>query len=471
MDTAAVSKPRIGVLLLASGWMREVGLDTQGGGLAARVQDAARTIVTGLSQVCDPVFPGVPASAEEAARAAATIAAAGCETVLVAPLVWCEDQVVRAALSRLGDTPLILATLVPHDSLPEVARFEEMLAGSGTVGALQASGLLAREGRRYVTVCGRISDAEVYREIGTHARSAATARGLRGSRIGMLPWRCEAMSVTWVDEVALRTQTGVELVPLDIGRLAELMRAATLRETGSFREEIRQRGITQRTDDASLDQGIRAALGVAALAGQESLSGLAMNDLAPEMHRAIGLRPCLPHFGLAESGFVVAMEADVALTVTMRALHLFTGQAPFYTEIFTMDLTANHLLMGHAGWHDPVNRDPSVTVAIVPDVEYQAVDRYKGAAVYFPFRPGPVTAVNAVWRDGTLRWSVAEGESLGNRHLEGNCHLLCRLDVPVKEFIRRVTARGVSQHWTVIPGRHAADIGLLAERLGIPLDR
>jgi hypothetical protein len=79
--------------------------------------------------------------------------------------------------------------------------------------------------------------------------------------------------------------------------------------------------------------------------------------------------------------------------------------------------------------------------------------------------------VNAVWRDGTLRWSVVEGESQGGKRLEGNCHLLCRLDEPVAEFIRRVTRRGVSQHWAVIPGHLGADVELLAGHLGIPCDR
>jgi L-arabinose isomerase len=287
----------------------------------------------------------------------------------------------------------------------------------------------------------------------------------------MLPWRCEAMSVTWVDEVGLRTQTGVELVPLDVGRLADLASSATPRDVAAFRQDLDSRDIVVRTDQASLEQGVRAALAIAALAREEDLRGLAMNDLAPEMHRAIGLRPCLPHFGLAESGFVVAMEADVAVTVTMRALALFTGLAPMYTEIFTLDPAASCMLMGHAGWHGIANRDPAVPLEIVPDVEYQAVDRFKGAAIYFPFRPGPVTAVNAIWREGTLRWSVVEGESLGGRHLEGNCHLLCRLDEPVADFIRRVTRRGVSQHWAVIPGHLAADVELLAGHLGIPCDR
>jgi L-arabinose isomerase len=465
-----VDKPRLGTLLLASAWMRDVGLDVEDGGLGSRVEQAAREIVERLREVCEPVFPGVPASGADAARASAELAAAGCDAVLLAPLVWCEDQVLRAALSRLDSLPLILATLVPHLRLPDVSRFEDMLAGSGTVGALQASGMLAREGRRYASVCGRIADAGLYRDIGVEARAAATKRRLRGSRIGLLPGRCEAMSVTWVDEVALRSGTGVELVPLEVGRLAAAAQAATSDELARFREGLRKRGIAVRTDEASVEQGARAALAIAALAREEDLAGLALNDLAPEMHAAIGLRPCLPHLGLAESGFVVAMEADVALTVLMRALELFTGLPPFYTEIFTLDLSRDLMLMGHAGWHGMAHRDPDAPVEIVPDVEYRSVDRLAGAALFYPFRPGPVTATNAVWRDGGLRLSAVEGESLGGKHMEDNCHLLCRLGEPVDRFIRRVTERGVSQHWAVVPGRHAADLGRLAAWLDVPFD-
>jgi L-fucose isomerase-like protein len=216
---------------------------------------------------------------------------------------------------------------------------------------------------------------------------------------------------------------------------------------------------------------MRAALAVAALAGQEKLCGLAMNDLAPEMHKAMGLRPCLPEPDLAGSGFVVAMEADVPATLTMRALALLTGSPPFYTEVFTLDLATNCMLMGHAGWHSLACRDSAEAIQLIPDEEYRAVDRFPGAAIYFPYPAGPVTAVNAVYRPGGLCWSVVEGESLGGIHLEGNCHLLCRIKEPLQDFIRRSTARGVSQHWAVLSGHVEADVRLLADRMRVRLER
>ena len=51
----AMEKPRIGMLLLASAWMRDVGLDAAGAGLGERVDRAARAIVAGLD------IPTVPA--------------------------------------------------------------------------------------------------------------------------------------------------------------------------------------------------------------------------------------------------------------------------------------------------------------------------------------------------------------------------------------------------------------------------
>ncbi len=114
--------PRIGTLLLASAWMRDVGLDTEGGGLAKRVADAGKLIVSRSGEVADPVFPAIPASATEAARAADSISAEHCDAVPGVAMVWYEDQVLRSALARLGDLPLILATLVPHDALPALGQ-------------------------------------------------------------------------------------------------------------------------------------------------------------------------------------------------------------------------------------------------------------------------------------------------------------------------------------------------------------
>lgn len=465
----AMTKPSVGVLLLASEWMREVGLDRQGGRLESSVHAGAERFRAALAEHCEVVGASVASTREEAAAAGRRVADAGVDAVLVAPMVWVEDQVARAALECVTGIPLILATLIPTRSLPHPAPFETMLAGSGTVGALQASGMLKREGRRFAAVAGSVDDPDLYRSIATHARAARAAAALR-CRIGVLGGRCDAMSVTWVDDVGLRARYGVDLVPLEVGSLARAMERAGEPEIGALRASLARLGITPECDAPSLEQGMRAAIGITTLSQEHQLAGLAMNDLSPELHAVLGLRPCVPNPELCDRGFVVSMEADVAAVILMRALEQFTGYPAFYTEIFTVDIERNGLLMGHAGWHAPIHADPGQPRSIIPDLEYRSVDRYPGAAISFSFAEGPVTAVNAVWRDGGLSLSWVEGRSAGGVQMEGNCHLLAVLAEPVCRFLERVTRRGVSQHWVVVRGHHGRDLSVLAEEMGVSLD-
>jgi L-fucose isomerase-like protein len=187
------------------------------------------------------------------------------------------------------------------------------------------------------------------------------------------------------------------------------------------------------------------------------------------MHSSFGLRPCLANPRLSERA-VVSMEADVAAGVAMHALRLATGERPFYTEAFSVDYAAGALLLGHAGYHDTANADPAHPVEVVSDVEYENSDRFTGAVSFFKYRAGPVTMVNSVWDGERLKWVALEGRSLeGPPRMDGNSHLFCALEVPVREFFRRSVESGVSQHWVVVHGHRLAELEPLSEAAGIRL--
>jgi L-fucose isomerase-like protein len=462
-------QPKLGVLFFTSGWFREVGLQDPGSEATARVEETARMVVEHLSTFCRPEFSGVLFSAEQAREAARKIAAAGVDGLLVSPLMWCEDQIVRAALAELPELPVILWTFSPEQALPEFVPFQRMIQGSGAVCTLQLSGMLKREGRRYRAVVGPLGDPEVHRAIGAHARGMAVARSLRGLRVGVLPFPCSQMSTTYVDEFDLRRLYGIELAWLELERVRRAAQEASAAEVEAFREELRASGQRIRTDEASLQEGIRYALALERVLGEERLSVLAMNDVIPQMHAGFGLRPCLSNPRLSEQA-VVAMEADIAAGVAMHALRLATGERPFYTETFGVDYHANALLLGHAGYHDAGNADPAFPVEIVPDVEYQNTDRFPGAVSFFKYRSGPVTLVNSVWDGSRLKWVALQGRSLeGPPKMDGNSHLFCSLDVPVREFLRRAVESGVSQHWIVVHGQHLEALKVLCDTAGIGL--
>lgn len=465
---AAGARPRLGVLNVTSGWFRDVGLQGAGSDTTQEVERAGADIVRKLESFADPVYDGVLFSTADAEKAARRMLASGVDGILLVPLMWCEDAIPRAALTLLRGLPLILWTYSPGPSLADFVPFQVMIRGSGAVCTMQLSGMLRREGTPYWSVAGHADDPGVMDEIRSLARGMAVRRALHGARVGMLPFPCEHMSGTWVDELGLRARYGVEVKHLELEHLRSRAAECAAEEVRDFRRAVEKSGTRIEVKDAPLEQGIRYALAMERLVREERLSALAMNDVIAEMHASFGLRPCLSNPALSASGAVVSMEADIGAATAMLALRLFTGDSPFYTEPFSADYDANVLLMGHAGYHDAVNADPAGQVLVVNDVEYENTDRFTGAVTFFKYKPGPVTAVNSFWDGEGLRWSCVEGESLaGPARMDGNCHIVFRPSVPVRELYRRVVDRGVTQHWLFVSGHRSAEIERLCGVLGV----
>jgi L-fucose isomerase-like protein len=347
-----------------------------------------------------------------------------------------------------------------------------MIQGSGAVCTLQLSGMLRREGYRFRSVVGHAADGEMWSELENRTCAMGIGASLRGLRVGVLPFPCDQMSTTYVDEFALRTRYGVELRYLELERVRAAAQEVPRDAIQALRREIEASGHEIAVDERNLTEGIRYALALERVMEEEHLEVLAMNDVIQEMHSSFGLRPCLTNPRLSASGAVISMEADIAAGLCMYILRRYSGQSPFYTETFSADYADNALLLGHAGYHDTVNADPHYPVRIVSDVEYENSDRFSGAVSFFKYRSGAVTVVNSVWDGEKLKWVAVEGKSLpGPAKMDGNSHLFCRLDVPVKEFFRRSVDSGVSQHWIVIPGKHGRALSELCEQLDIRLLR
>jgi len=463
-----VKRPRIGILFITSGWFRDVGLQGSHSELSREVESLGEEIVQRLSRFVEPVYSGVQFSEKGARAVAEEMKSQSVDGLIVAPLMWCEDQIFRAALTNLPRLPLLLCLFLPYDTLPDFVPYEEMLKGSGLVGTLQASGFLKREGYRYRALSGYYRDEALFDELKDHCAAMGISRSLQKARCGILPFRCDQMSTTYVDEFTLRKLYGVELVYLELQRFKEQAGKMSEEEIRRFEKVISSLGWSVEVDQKNLTEAIRYALAMEKILKEDMIDIFAMNDIIAEMHDAFGLRPCLCNPRISDAGIVVTMEADVAAGVAMFALRLFSDQMPFYSELFTADIKANALLMGHPGYHSTVNHDERFPVRVVSDVEYENTDPFTGASTYFKLKPGPVTAVNSVYTGEKLRWTVFEGESLeGNPKLEGCCHLFCKPDTAVGDICNRAAEIGVSQHWIVIHGHLAMRIERLCSWLNI----
>lgn len=461
-------KPRVGILFFTSGWFREVGLQKNSSPITEEVEEIAKEIVGKISQFSEPIYRGVISSESDSKKVAEEIKVSDVDCLILSPLMWCEDKIIRAALKELPKLPLIICTFFPYKSLSKHMSFIDVLRGTGSVGSLQISGFLRKEGYKYKTVTGYYRDDSVYEEIKKNCISITIKQYLKDVRCGVLPFRCEAMSTTYVDEFNLRKFYGVELKYLELQRFKNEAQKVSREEINEFRDIIKSKEYSIEIDEKNLIEGIKYAICIEKIIKQEDLKILAINDVCDELHKCFGLRPCLPNPRISDLGAVISMEATIAAGVAMYILQLFTKEAPFYTEILTVDIKENVFLMGHAGYHDSANHDKKHPVKIIPDVEYKNSDPFTGASIYFKYKPGPVTLVNSVYDGEKIRWSVVEGESLpGPLAMDGYCHLLCKVKVNIQDFYKETIQAGVSQHWTVIPGHIMQDLILLCYWLDI----
>jgi len=450
---------KMGVLFVTSGWFRSIGLQSEESSFTSEVERIGAEIIKKLKDFIDPVYSGVLFSQDNARQAAQEIKKADVAGLIVAPLMWCEDQIPRAALKELPGLPLILCTFLPTKTLPDYLPYAEMLKGSGSVGTLQLSGFFKREGIKYQAVSGYYNDPELYETIKDYCNALKVKKQLKSVTCGVLPFPCDQMSTTYVDEFNIRKTYGIEYKYLEISRLYHSAQMSSNEEIEELKKIISSKGYKVEIDERNLREGIKYALAVEKIISDDGLQILCINDVIEEMHAAIGLRPSLFNPRLSEKGLVVSMEADISAGIGMFILKNFTGQAPFYVEILNIDLQKNAIVLGHAGYHEVVNFDEKYPVRIVSDVEYKNSDKFSGAVSCFKYKPGDVTLVNCVYNGEKLRLSVIEGYSVDCPPiLEGTNHLFCKVNSPVNEFLDAVLNLGISQHFLVIPGKYSKSL-------------
>jgi L-arabinose isomerase len=448
-----MKKAKAGLVLLSAQWFIEVGLQ---GGASQRQQELARMVEGDLQRIrstVEPHFelvdPGPISSPEQAQRAVCQFHTEGAELVILVHVMWSEDPPLVRLLEGLGELPLVLWCYNPYSRLPERMSMEQLFRASGSVGFLQGSVPLSMLGKRFSFLFGSPESPDLHQGLAELSRVFAVRSSLRRLRIGRIGPPCRHMAGTYVDEPGLAAGVGVTVVPLSAYRLSQEARTLEAATVESFVVELKGRYRIDGVSDRALEQAARASLAVGALVEKESLGAVAIEDLHPELHELLGTRPCLWVPGLRERGVVVGMEADVLSVLGLWLARNLGESTPMYTEVFTYDLEANCLLLGHAAMHDP-QLAGSNEITIVPDREYEASDPLEGAWMHFAAKRGPVTLVNLFGRGDAYRVFCLRGETLPTREkLAGFAHALVRIEPPVARFFEQVGRLGMMQHFAL----------------------
>jgi L-arabinose isomerase len=464
-----LTRPRAGLLLMTAEWFAQIG--AQGGSfqdLPGLLERDASKMEAALSRDLDVVNPGVLATLAEVNEAVELFRQSDVDLIVACQITWGEDRLILRAVEALPLTPLLLWCYSPFQRLPDQLTMPDLLRGSGPVGALQASGPLKRLGKQFGFAFGSYEDGEAIRRIVAFARAAKVARDLRGARIGVLPYRCDQMTGTYVDEFRLRKEIGAQLVYISTHDYLAVCEQIPYGEIAAFVAHLKGNyQIAESTTEAGLANGARVSLGLAKVAAHYDLDAIAIEDVGEELHRVVGLRPCLYVPALFDRA-VVSMEAEVGGAVALLMLKWLAGSAPMYTEVFAVDTDENCLLIGHAGIHDAIHLVESrEEILIEPDGEYVESEP-DSAWMRFRAKGGPVTLLSVFCDVERFKLIISLGEALGGPpKLLGSPHAYVRVETPLPDFFEKAIRSGMTQHWALVHGDVVDELLALADILGL----
>jgi hypothetical protein len=365
--------------------------------------------------------------------AAARIAAARPDALVVVQSMAAPPAHALAALDRLADLPLVVLvaqrTRSPAGDLDHAA----ITADGATVGGPQLTNVLIRR-----------------------ARIARVGRPIDG-------YDCVDC-----DEAALRAATGIELVPVDPADV----RAAYLAADGAAVEAELRAGWDVEAPAPCVRRSARFAAALDALDARLGVAAGAMNCHVPEIRlgEEPGIAPCFALGRETSRGVPWTCAGDVVTAVAMLTLKLLGGAA-LYHEIETLDHDSGEALLANSGEHDLAFADPAERPRL------RANGWWPGACAQFSPPPGPATLVAFTPHPGEpsgFRYVVAEGELTARRlPAAGTVAGAFRFGggEPVAEAWERWARAGVNHHAAATPGRYGDAVAAVAAHVGVGVVR
>lgn len=399
--------------------------------------------------------------------AAARIAAARPDALVVVQSMAAPPAHALAALDRLGDLPLVVLvaqrTRRPAGDLDHAA----ITADGATVGGPQLTNVLIRRERPFALVAGPLEDAAG--RLREQVRAAAAAGRLRRARIARVGRPIDGYDCVDCNEAALRAATGIELVPVDP---ADVRAAYLAAEGGAAVEAELRDGWDVEAPAPCVRRSARFAAALEALDARLGVAAGAMNCHVPEIRLGDepGIAPCFALGRETSRGVPWTCAGDVVTAVAMLTLKLLGGAA-LYHEIETLDHDSGEALLANSGEHDLAFADPGERPRL------RANGWWPGACAQFSPPPGPATLAAFTPHPGEpsgFRYVVAEGELTARRlPAAGTVAGAFRFagGEPVAQAWERWARAGVNHHAAATPGHYGDALASVAAHLGVGVAR
>lgn len=435
-----------------------------------------------------PAGPATPAAppAGPATRAAGPASGPGVDAVLVLQTMAVPPTHALAFLDALPRAGVVIWAAHEHGLPPTpedhgattaqgaAVDHGAITAQGATVGAPMLGNVLARRGRPFELVLGRVGDAACHARVTARLGAAAAAGGLRRARIGRVGPPLAGYLHVDLDPGALRQATGIEVVALPASEVRERYRDVPGDRLQSLVEEVTAGwDIDPDALGEPLERSLRVALALEALVADHRLDAGALNCHVPEIRfgSEIGVTPCFGLGRLTSAGIPWTCTGDLLTAVAMLVAKRLGGAA-LYHELETLDYATGEFVIANSGEHDLAWLAPGERPRLRRNGWFCGVDPRCGVCAGFGPPAGPATLVGFTPHPqarGGFRLVAARGALTARRFPEtGTVNGAFRFRAqPAERAWERWAQAGVNHHSAATPGDLAAAVERVALHLGI----
>ncbi|MBA2701945.1 MAG: hypothetical protein H0U58_09625 [Chloroflexi bacterium] len=435
----------------------------------------ARAVAEELSDAIDPVAVFEIASAEDGLAAGRRLAELAVDAVLVLQTMAVPPAWTMAALDLLPNVPVVVWALHETGLVEGAFDHSSITTQGATVGAPMLSNLLSRAGRPFELVLARRMDPAGIGRVRTALRLAGVAGGIARARLGRIGRPLEGYAHVDVEDAALRSATGIELVFVDPDEVVERYREVGASEVAALGAEVRRDWVFEGEPfpATSLDRSLRAALALERVVDDHRLDGGAFNCHVRQFRfgEPIGIAPCWALGRLTSAGRPFTCTGDIVTAVAMLTTKRLGGAA-LYHEIEAIDYASGEVVIANSGEHDLAWLSPGARPRLRPNGWFCGKDPHCGLCAVFEPAAGPASLVGFTPHPAALggfRFVVARGELTPRTFPEtGTVNGAFRFrDGPVEDAWARWAGAGVNHHSSATPGDLSAAVVAIARHLGV----
>ncbi len=385
------------------------------------------------------------------------LADAALDLLLIFQATFADSTMVRSLVSQVG-VPVFLW------AVPE-AHTGGRLRLNSFCGINLAAHALKRAGGEYGFIFAPPGDPQIMEKVSVLAQAGRARKALNGARLGRMGENPDGFETCLLDEDRIRETFGLQVEQFDLE--SDIFTPAQVMDANEIEKIYSQldgqvEGLGDLEPEATR-KTLRVYARLRQLAEQRDLGGLAVRCW-PEFFTHMGCAACGAMAMLSDEMTPCSCEADVNGTITQMILQSLSGEPAFGTDMVSLDLERDAVVIWHCGLAPLSMADPAAPKGVT-------IHSNRKLPLLFEYnlKPGRVTVARLTESSSHYRLVVGAGEIVsGPKSFSGTSGYL-KFDRPARDVLAFILEEGLEHHISLTYGNYVPALEALAGMLNLPI--